>query len=521
VVSAFPTCRRSREGADEAVKSGPSHLRHRLVGGAVVPVRPDGLLERPGCAAFPLQAVAVQAGSDLIPCRLGEEVPGDDEVEGGISGLEASRIQKARKVTVGDEQVGGDQVAVAHDVGVFSGQLPESGPHRPQYVGVEQAVAARDALVDPLVVVEELTASSRSVEPSTTGVPGSQVMHHVGQLERERGGVLALGRRGRGSGEPCLGAPRQRVPVSWASDVQWLRCRNRAGEHKLAGCRPLALQLGQHTVRIVVSKREPRSDTVADAEDRVDRAAAVDGDDIESRKRGELVGDQRCDLVTRDGDLVLMHPFHSGSSPLSNAFEYVVRCGAGGREGQGGFGDDGGVKRVSVVGSAGSGKSHLAARIAQTLDVPYVELDAIHHLQNWEPIDPDEFVARIEEITATDGWVIDGNYRTVVVDGPVWQRADTVVWLDLPRPTVMHQVIRRTLTRIIRRTELWNGNREPLRNLWSWDPNKSIIRWAWTQHDKYQERYGSAMESSALDQITFVRLRSHAAADQWLAALRA
>ena len=178
------------------------------------------------------------------------------------------------------------------------------------------------------------------------------------------------------------------------------------------------------------------------------------------------------------------------------------------------------MNRVSVVGNSGSGKSRLAERIAQVLDVPYVELDAIHHLHDWRPIDPDVFVARIEEITSTDAWVIDGNYRTVVVDGPVWERADTVVWLDLPRRTVMFQVTRRTVTRIVGRKKLWNDNREPLRNLWSWDPNTSIIRWAWTQHAKYQERYCSAMESPALDHIAFVRLTSHDAADQWLNKLK-
>lgn len=174
------------------------------------------------------------------------------------------------------------------------------------------------------------------------------------------------------------------------------------------------------------------------------------------------------------------------------------------------------MNRVSVVGNSGSGKSRLAERIAQVLGVPYVELDAIHHLPNWTPIDPDVFVARVEEIAAADTWVIDGNYRTVVVDGPVWERADTVVWLDLPRRIVMLQVTRRTAERIVGRKKLWNGNREPLRNLWSWDPNTSIIRWAWTQHAKYQERYRVAMGSPALDHITFVRLTSHSAADRWL-----
>lgn len=177
------------------------------------------------------------------------------------------------------------------------------------------------------------------------------------------------------------------------------------------------------------------------------------------------------------------------------------------------------MKRVSVVGNAGSGKSRLARRIADTLGVPYVELDAIHHLPGWTPIDPEELLARVAAVATTDAWVIDGNYRTVVVDGPVWQRADTVVWLDLPRRTVMRQVTARTLRRIIRREELWNGNREPLRNLFAWDAHRSIIRWAWTQHDKYRERFGSAMASPTLDRIEFVRLRSHAEAERWLGTL--
>jgi adenylate kinase family enzyme len=91
------------------------------------------------------------------------------------------------------------------------------------------------------------------------------------------------------------------------------------------------------------------------------------------------------------------------------------------------------MQRVSIVGNAGSGKSRLARRIAERLNLAYVELDAIHHLANWEPIDLDEFRERVEVIAAADEWVIDGNYRTVVIDGPVWQRADTVVWLDLRR----------------------------------------------------------------------------------------
>ena len=180
-----------------------------------------------------------------------------------------------------------------------------------------------------------------------------------------------------------------------------------------------------------------------------------------------------------------------------------------------------GMRRVSVVGNSGSGKSTLARRVADRMGVPYVELDAIHHLPGWTPIDADEFRARLDEITAGAGWVIDGNYRTMVVDGPVWERADTVVWLDLPRGVVMRQVIGRTLRRAITRQVLWNGNREPIANFVRWDPRENIIRWAWTQHAKYQQRFGSAMSDERFTHLEFVQLRSRAEADAWLATVAA
>lgn len=180
---------------------------------------------------------------------------------------------------------------------------------------------------------------------------------------------------------------------------------------------------------------------------------------------------------------------------------------------------DGPMRRISVVGNPGSGKSHLARRLSATLGVPHVEIDAIAHQPGWTELDAGELTARISEATEADGWVVDGNYRAAVVDGPVWARADTVVWIDLPRRTVMRQVVPRTVSRVVRRTELWNGNREPWSNLWAWDPERSIIRWAWTRHDKYRQRYGSAMTDPRHSHLQFIRLRSRGEIDRWLASL--
>jgi adenylate kinase family enzyme len=110
------------------------------------------------------------------------------------------------------------------------------------------------------------------------------------------------------------------------------------------------------------------------------------------------------------------------------------------------------VQRVSVVGVTGSGKSTLARDLARALAVPVLELDSVFHQAGWVSLDSGEFRRRAVSAAAAERWVIDGNYTAVLP--VVWARADTVVWLDLPRRLVMWRVTTRTLRRVIGRTEL-------------------------------------------------------------------
>ncbi len=173
------------------------------------------------------------------------------------------------------------------------------------------------------------------------------------------------------------------------------------------------------------------------------------------------------------------------------------------------------MRRVAVVGNAGSGKSTLAAALAGRLGVPRVELDAIYHLAGWRELPADEFRARVSAVTDADAWVVDGNY-TAVRD-LVWSRADTVVWIDLPRGVVMRRIAWRTLSRGVIRRVLWNGNRESLRNALSRDPERSIIAWSWAKHSEYRALYATARDDVRWAHLTFVRLTSPRAVRRFLA----
>ena len=147
-------------------------------------------------------------------------------------------------------------------------------------------------------------------------------------------------------------------------------------------------------------------------------------------------------------------------------------------------------RRLLVAGTSGSGKTTLARRIAAELAVPHTELDALHHGPAWTP--RPQFADDVARLVAQPEWVTEWQYaavRNLLLD-----RADCLVWLDLPRAVVLGRVVRRTLRRRLRREVLWNGNVEPPLHTILRNPDH-IVRWAWRTHARTAER------------VTAVRLR--------------
>lgn len=93
------------------------------------------------------------------------------------------------------------------------------------------------------------------------------------------------------------------------------------------------------------------------------------------------------------------------------------------------------------MGAGGAGKTHLARALGQALDLPVVHLDAHYSGPGWQPLRADLWAELQRRLVAADRWVMDGNYAATL---PVrLERADTVVFLDLPPLHCLWQVVRR------------------------------------------------------------------------------
>lgn len=163
------------------------------------------------------------------------------------------------------------------------------------------------------------------------------------------------------------------------------------------------------------------------------------------------------------------------------------------------------MKRIRVVGNAGSGKTTVARAIARRLEVDHLELDDVHWMADWTERDVEEFRAVVADFATRPGWVIDGNYRNRLGD-LLDDRVDAYVWLDLPRWRVTWSVLARTLRRGISGETLWaSANRERLGSLLRRDPRENIVLWSWTQHRRYRAEYAAEQDRSPLP---WFRLRS-------------
>jgi len=174
------------------------------------------------------------------------------------------------------------------------------------------------------------------------------------------------------------------------------------------------------------------------------------------------------------------------------------------------------VRRISVVGGSCSGKTTVARTLAERLGLRYIELDALHHGPNWEEASAELLQERVRAALASapEGWVVDGSYHVKLGD-LVFTQADTVILLHPRYATVLWRSLHRTVRRLITREELWNGNRERWRDVFSWN---SIPLWVLRKHLSRRKRFLGLLERHP--ELDVIELGERRDVERWLQSIQ-
>jgi len=168
--------------------------------------------------------------------------------------------------------------------------------------------------------------------------------------------------------------------------------------------------------------------------------------------------------------------------------------------------------RCVVVGVTGSGKTTLAKQLSSILNIPNIELDAVHWQPNWVMMETEAFRLQVAELIAADSWIADGNYSKA--RDILWARATTLIWLDYPFFVSFIQLINRSIRRLLRREELWNGNKETWRGMFL--SKDSLLIWLLQSYPDIRKSYPNLLAQPEYAHLQVIRLRSREETQRFL-----
>jgi adenylate kinase family enzyme len=140
--------------------------------------------------------------------------------------------------------------------------------------------------------------------------------------------------------------------------------------------------------------------------------------------------------------------------------------------------------KIHIIGGSGTGKTYLASMLSTKHNVPHYDLDDLfwNNSANQYGVKTsiekrDEMLSRILQ---NEDWIIEGVYYSWLTDS--FEKADTVIILDISKSICKYRIIRRFIKRKI---GIEHGKKETLSSL------KNLLEWT----DKFQRENFSQIKA--------------------------
>jgi adenylate kinase family enzyme len=164
------------------------------------------------------------------------------------------------------------------------------------------------------------------------------------------------------------------------------------------------------------------------------------------------------------------------------------------------------MKRILVIGSGGAGKSTVAARLGQLLNLEVIHLDKFYWRAGWVEPSKEEWLQTVTDLTNRESWIIDGNYGGTLELR--MQRCDTIIFLDLSRFLCVWRIVKRNLRyRRGGRPDMAEGCPEKL--------DLEFVSWIWNYSRRSRPKVVELIRTHAGDKRV-IWLRSKADVERFL-----
>ncbi|MEM1282183.1 MAG: AAA family ATPase [Chlamydiota bacterium] len=142
-------------------------------------------------------------------------------------------------------------------------------------------------------------------------------------------------------------------------------------------------------------------------------------------------------------------------------------------------------KKIIITGTSGSGKTTVGQLLSTKTGIACTDLDDLFWLPEWKPRDKTDFEKKILSLATGDEWIISGNYSDL--SHITWPKADMIIWLDFPLPTLLWRTFKRSLIRSITKEPCCGGNFESFSRFFS---KQTIFYWVLRSYHRRKKNYG-------------------------------
>lgn len=147
-----------------------------------------------------------------------------------------------------------------------------------------------------------------------------------------------------------------------------------------------------------------------------------------------------------------------------------------------------------IIGQPGSGKSTLARHLGEITHLPVFYMDHIHWQSGWIERSVKEKVQLVAETHAKPQWIFEGGFSRGWEER--LQRADTLIWLDLPLWLRSWRVAKRTL-------RYWGRTRPDLPSGCPEQVSFEFYQWIWNTRKTARAKCKATLENAPLEKSTF------------------